>query len=181
MIFILNFLSLDPNVQSASMSFLYSIDVLITTVIYFFPKFLEAHRNHWEVIERNKRRERNDSIMEERSKFEFVSSLDQQSAVCVESSERESSCRISDLEEMVSVDVKAKSKNSCTQDEYIGLWKVLISDSESQDQGGKDERLGAQRIRFGPNLLAFKAKQPINCHILSPILMILPISILDGS
>ena len=63
----------------------------------------------------------------------------------------------------------------------IGLWKVLISDSESQDQGGKDERLGAQRIRFGPNVLAFKSKQPINCHILSPILMILPISILDGS
>jgi hypothetical protein len=63
----------------------------------------------------------------------------------------------------------------------IGLWKVLISDSESQDQGGKDERLGAQNIRFGPNVLAFKSKQPINCHILSPILMILPISILDGS
>lgn len=56
MLVILRYLDLDASVEASSESLLYSFDAFSSIVIYFIPKFFEAHKNHVDSIRREQRR-----------------------------------------------------------------------------------------------------------------------------
>ena len=128
------------------MSFLYSFDVLITTVIYFVPKFIEAHKNHRDVIERNKRREtlnsnQNNAI----PRFEFVE--DQPVSQNVSDIPSGFSANMNNFSQDVSAEVlsvKESEKSDAQDAENIEEAKVEHYNGEI----GKETSFRSKRVSF---------------------------------